>query len=122
LTNRKQPIDAAGASLCFRRAFAYNAAGDNSWATETTETLPDGTQKFVYTNAYGNVMLFVHDDGGTETINYYEYDDQERCILAANPSAVTGYDDSYADLVNFEDGNAEYLSDDTGMLTIYKGK
>ena len=96
-----------------------NSPGENSWQTETTETLPDGTQNFVYTNAYGNVMLSAHVDGDNVTINYYEYDVQGLCILAASPSAVTGYDDSYADLVNFADGTAEYLSTDSGLLTFY---
>jgi hypothetical protein len=36
-----------------------NAAGYNSWAAKSVDTLPDGTTKTVYTNAYGEPMLNV---------------------------------------------------------------
>jgi len=50
-------------------------------------------------------------------INYYKYDADGRMILHANPSAVTGYDDTYADLVHFVSGNAQYLSDSDGLIS-----
>ena len=40
-------------------------------------------------------------------------------VLAAHPSAVTGYDDSYADLVHYTSGNAAYLADSAGLVETY---
>src|SRR5262249_46411440 len=39
-------------------------------------------------------------------------------ILKANPSAVTGYDDTKADLLNSVSGNYQYLSDNTGLIEL----
>ncbi len=40
--------------------------------------------------------------------------------LAANPSAVSGYDETYADLLNQESGNYEYMSDNSGRVHTYQ--
>ncbi len=98
-----------------------NPAGFNSWNTETTETLPDGNQNYVYTNAYGEVMLSVYHDTTTNQSwpTFYQYDGQGRVTEMANPSAVTGYDDSYPDLLNNQGGNYQYLSNDSGLITRY---
>ena len=79
-----------------------NSAGVNSWQMKTVVTQPDGNVNITYTNAYGNVMLNIYEDTTTsqQWATYYKYDASGRCILMAQPSAVTGYDDSYADLVN----------------------
>jgi RHS repeat-associated protein len=91
-----------------------NAAGYNSWATKTVETLPDGNQNIIYTNAYGEVMLAVYQDAtsGLKWDTYYQYDSAGRLILQAQPSAVTGYSDSYADLVN----GGSYLAASAGLI------
>src|SRR5205807_10157752 len=39
--------------------------------------------------------------------------------LAAAPSAVTGYSDSYADLLHFSSGSYAYLSSSTGLINLY---
>jgi RHS repeat-associated protein len=95
-----------------------NAAGYNSWQVKTVETLPDGNQNIVYTNAYGEVMLQVYHDvtSGLNWETYYQYDGAGRIILTANPSAVTGYDDSHADLLNNQSGNYQYLNDSAGLI------
>lgn len=54
----------------------------------------------------------------TFPITYNRFDAFGRIILSAAPSAVSGYDDQYADLVHFVDGNAEFLRDNAGLLTI----
>jgi RHS repeat-associated protein len=77
-----------------------NTAGPNNWATKTVETLPDGNTNTVYTNAYGEVLLKKYHDAtsGNNWLSYNQYDSSERLIESAAPSAVTGYNDSYANL------------------------
>ena len=99
-----------------------NPAGYNSWAMKTVEGLPDGNENIVYTNAYGEVMLSVYEDTTTDQQwdTFYQYDGQGRCTLMASPSAVTGFDDSYPDLLNCEgDSGYQYLSDNSGLITLY---
>jgi RHS repeat-associated protein len=124
----KEIAQGAGCSSCsgglgtFTYAYtaSTNAAGYNSWAMKTVETLPDGNSNTVYTNAYGEVMLKVYHDVASN-LNwdwFNQYDSQGRQILAASPSAVTGYDETKADLLNKVSGNYQYLSDSTGLLQI----
>lgn len=99
-----------------------NSDGYNSWKYKTTETLPDGNQNIVYANYTGEVMLAdFHDVADDVTpqdwLTFTQYDSQGRAILSANPSAVSGYDDSYADLLHMVSGNYQYLNDDSGLIT-----
>jgi RHS repeat-associated protein len=119
----------AGCSVCsgglgtfdYSYTTSSNSPGANNWQTKTVESLPDGNEEIVYTNAYGEIMLSVFQDNSTsqQWDTYYEYDSQGRCILMANPSAVTGFDDSYADLVNWSGSSAAGLSSDSGLITDY---
>ena len=125
----KEIAQGAGCSTCSGGlgTFTYsytssgNAAGFNSWGTKTVETLPDGNQNTVYTNAYGEEMLLVYHDAGSglnwET--FTKYDGQGQVALEADPSAVTGYNDAYADLLNSQNGLYQYLSDTTGQITLF---
>ena len=85
------------------------------------ETLPDSNQNIVYTNAYGEAMLKVYHDvgSGSNWDTFFKYDSQGRLILKASPSAVTGYDDTFADLLHSVSGNYQYLSDNTGLIKDY---
>jgi YD repeat-containing protein len=98
-----------------------NPAGANSWAVKTVEGLPDGNQNIYYTNAYGEVMLSVYHDTTTNQSwpTFYQYDGQGRVLERADPSTVTGYDDSHADLLVGQGGSYQYLSNDSGRLTRY---
>ncbi len=98
-----------------------NTPGMNSWAMKTTVTLPDGNSDIVYTNEAGQVMLFVYEDTSTSSnwLKFYEYNSNGNVILAAAPSAVTGYDDSYADLLHYSSGSYAYLSSSSGLITTY---
>ena len=97
-----------------------NTPGMNSWAMKTTVTLPDGTSNIVYTNEANEVMLNVYEDASSNKWdNFYEYDTPGNVILAAQPSAVTGYDDSYADLLHYSSGSYAYLSSSSGLITTY---
>lgn len=98
-----------------------NSSGFNSWRTRTIETLPDGNQNVVYTNAAGEIMLFAFVDSGTSNawVNFFEYDSFGRTVLTAAPSAVSGFNDSYADLLHKTGGNFEYLINDAGVVTTF---
>jgi RHS repeat-associated protein len=118
----------AGCSSCTggQGTFTYsysassNPDGYNSWKVVTVETLPDGNQNIVYTNAYGEPMLKVfHDTTSNQSWEtFYHYDGQGRVDLMAKPSAVTGYDPSKPDLLNLQGGNYQYLSDNAGLVQV----
>ncbi|MDY3560564.1 hypothetical protein R5W23_001808, partial [Gemmata sp. JC673] len=100
---------------------SVNPDGVNSWKTKTVERLPTGSTNTVYTNYLGQVMLRAsYDPGAAQTwVTYYRYDAAGRVVFQAEPSAMTGYSDSYADLVHFVSGNASYVSDSSGLVTGY---
>jgi hypothetical protein len=108
-------------TFTFSYTASGNTAGFNSWATTTVETLPDGNENIVYTNAYGEVMLAVYHDttSGQKWDTFYEFDTAGGLILTAAPSAVTGYNDTYADLLHKVSGNYAYLSDSSGLITLF---
>jgi len=124
----KETASGVGCSACSAGQGTYtytytastNAPGDNAWAMKTVEVLPDGNQNTVYTNAFGNVMVAAYKDTttGQVWVNYYRYDSSERAVLVAGRSAVTGYSESYADLVNYG-GGSSYLSTSAGLITSY---
>jgi RHS repeat-associated protein len=95
-----------------------NSAGFNNWSTKTVETLPDGNQNIVYTNAYAEPILSVYHDttSGLSWDTFTPYDTAGRIQFVANPSAVTGYSESYANLVGptYQD-----LSTNSGLITQY---
>jgi hypothetical protein len=121
-------IQGTGCSACSGGlgtfAYAYTgsnfADGYNNWRHKVVESLPDNNQNIVYTNFGGQVMLRVFKDTttGNQWITFYKYDNQGRLIWTASPSAVTGYDDTKADLLNNQSGNYQYLSDTTGLVTV----
>jgi RHS repeat-associated protein len=96
-----------------------NSDGFNSWKYKTVETLPDGNTNTVYGNYAGEVMLTVYHDttANANWISYFQYDSNGRLVLQANPSAVTGYDETYADLLHSVSGNYAYLADSAGLVT-----
>jgi hypothetical protein len=124
----KEVAQGLGCSACsgglgtFTYAYtsSSNAPGPNSWAAKTVEGLPDGNQNIVYTNYAGQVMLSVYHDttSGLSWETFYKYDSAGHLVLQAAPSAVTGYDDTKADLLNNVNGNYQYLSDNAGLVTV----
>lgn len=105
--------------------FAYSqstfANGYNSWNTKTVETLPDGNRNIVYSNGAGQTMLHVFQSGSSQWLDYYRYDSNANLILKASPSAVNGYSESDADLVNFNSatGMYQYLNTSVGLIRTY---
>ncbi len=65
-------------------------------------------------------MLFVYHDttSGLSWETFDKYDTQGRLIVTAQPSAVTGYNDTYADLLHGQGGNYQYLSDTAGLIQL----
>jgi RHS repeat-associated protein len=125
----KEIVQGVGCSSCssglgtFTFAYSYSsfAYGYNSWRHKTVETLPDGNQNIVYTNQIGEVMLSVYYDvsgSGSKWETFNKYDGSGRVILTALPSAVTGYDDTKADLLNSVNGNYQYMSDNSGLVQV----
>jgi YD repeat-containing protein len=113
--------------------YAYASSSNpndfNQWGTKTTETLPDGTVNIVYTNAYGEVMLFAHQVTILNPPNppttfswdtFRVYDSAGRVIELANPSTVTSYSDSYPDLLHNQNGSYQYLANNQGLITTYQ--
>ncbi len=117
----KELVDGASRTFLFNYVESVFDDGVKSWKTRTAETLPDGTQNIVYSNYAGQTMLFVRKSGSDEWCTFYEYDSDFRVILQAEPSAVTGYDDAYADLLNYNSGTGkyQYLRDNAGLVRIY---
>ncbi len=108
-----------GGTTTFTYAYAQsgNPNGFDSWATKTVETQPDGSQNIIYANYAGQTMLQVLQSGSDQWCNYYQYDTAiADMILHAMPSAVTGFDEAYADLVN---GGA-YLNSNAGLIQLYQ--
>ncbi len=114
----------AGGNGTFTNAFSTNPNGlstsdYNYWNVKTVETLPDGNQNIVYTNFQKQVMLSVFKNTTTNDkwINYKKYTTKGYVTVEADPVAMTGYDDSYNDLVHYSSGNAAYISDSAGLVT-----
>src|SRR5262249_40873630 len=84
----RQKIQGAGCSACSGGigdyTYAYTLASDghswpdgyNHWATETVETLADANQNVVYSNAFGQVMVFAYREASTgrQWVTHYVYD------------------------------------------------
>jgi RHS repeat-associated protein len=120
-------VQGQGCSVCSGGQGTYTygssvsafADGYNNWRNKTVETLPDGNQHTVYTNFAGEVMLDVFKDTTTsqQWETYYRYDTNTgRLILKADPSAVTGFDETTPELLNNQQGNYQYLADSTGLI------
>jgi RHS repeat-associated protein len=121
-------IQGQGCSVCsgglgtftYSYTTSSNVPGYNSWAVKTIMTHPDGSTDTIYSNFAGERMLdaFTDTTTGVTTDTYYRYDDAGRVILTAQPSAVTGYNDSYADLVNYQNGTYQYVSANSGLIDL----
>jgi hypothetical protein len=122
----KEIVQGTGCSSCTgglgTYTFSYStstfADGYNSWERKTVETLPDGNQNIVFTNHVGQVVLksFKETATGREWLTAYRYDAKGRLVLTAYPSAVSGYDETKADLLNSVSGNYQHLRDTEGVV------
>lgn len=123
-------VDAAsGCSACsgglgsFSYSYYSNSSATltdpNFWTNRTTETLPDGNENIVYTNSLGQTILSVYKDTTTNQkwATYTRYDTAGHVVLVAQPSALTGYSESYSDLVYYGGGGSSYLSTGSGLIS-----
>jgi YD repeat-containing protein len=121
-------VQGAGCSSCSggqgTYTFSYKTStfpdGFDNWRRRTVETIPDGNTNTIYTNYAGQVLLKVFTDTSSSTSweAYDRYDNNGREVLHAQPSAVSGYDDTRADLLNNQSGNYQYLRDSSGLLIV----
>jgi YD repeat-containing protein len=103
----------------FSYTTSSNTPGFNTWNTRTVVTNPDGSSDTIYTNAYAQVLLTDHYDPTSfqHTDTFFAYNSQGQLTLVAAPSAVMGYSDMYADLMNNQGGTYQYLNRTSGLLT-----
>ncbi|HEY7312113.1 MAG TPA: hypothetical protein VH643_22300 [Gemmataceae bacterium] len=105
--------------------FAYTTSSNTpsfqNWAVKTVVTNPDGSTDTVYSNFVAEVLLDDHYDPTSlqHTIEFYGYNNKAQLVLDAAPSAVTGYSDTFADLLHNQNGNYQYLSNSSGLITRY---
>jgi len=115
-------LDAGGVYrfVNYERNEAPAAAGDyNHWVSRVTEIRPNGSQLTVYTNLGGAPLLKVLEAGGQTWRTFNRYDDQSRLVWSANPSAVSGFDEAFNDLLGAAGGNYQFLHDDQGLVTVF---
>jgi len=118
-------------------SYAKNAttptSNRNAWSYKTTESVIGKTsggsdftryQNIVYTNEWAQPILIIRKDtqasGSPEYYSWYKYDDRGQVILTADNSAVTGFDESYPDLVHPASSGTTYLSASAGRLDYTK--
>ena len=118
--------ETAAGNGTFTNVFTTNPNGlsttdFNYWNVKTVETLPDGNQNIVYTNFQKQVILsaFKNTTTNDKWISFKKYSSVGYVALTANPSAMTGYDDSLNDLVHYVGGNATYIGDSVGLVMTY---
>jgi len=76
----------------------------NSWATKTTEDAAGRQPDIVYSNYAGQPMLKVLQSGDDQWCDSTCTTTTRTWCCTRWPSAVSGFDDTYADLLNNEDG------------------
>jgi len=116
----KETVNGGSQTYLFSYEESENADGYNSWKCKTTETLPSGAQNIVYSNYAGQTMLRVLKSGSDEWCEFWKYNDSAQVILHANPSAISGYDDTKADLLNETGGSYQYLKNSDGLIHTYE--
>src|SRR5690606_31261386 len=89
---------ASGQVFTFSYATSTFADDYNHWKRRSTTTRADGTQRIVYTNFIGGVLLTDFASGSDHWIEHHTFDANAHETQMANPSAVLGYNDTAADL------------------------
>lgn len=102
---------------------AVTTADYDVWIYKTVETQPDGSQQIVYANYAGQTMLSVLKASAASSdqwCTFVRYDSEGRQIWLAQPSAITGYDENYDDLLNYNlsTGKYQYVRDNDGKIEV----
>lgn len=101
--------------------FAYSTSGfsdgENNWKYKTVQTLPNAATLTVYSTYRGTPILHVYTDsnGTDQWYKFWRYNSDFQVVLEAESSAISGYDEAYADLVNYG-GSPTYLNASSGLL------
>lgn len=113
-----EQIKAGSEEYTFAYTDSSNEYGPNSWDTKTVVTNPDNSQDIVFTNYAGSTMLRVLKDGGDEWCWYTAYDFDNRAVLQAEPSAISGYSEGDASLLGYDEstGTATSLNSSSGLI------
>lgn len=117
----KETVQGGSQTYLFEYDESDHPDGFNSWKYETIETRPDGSQNIVYTNYAGLTMLKVFKSGTQQWLEFAKHDENGRVILRARPSAITGYDRAYADLLGLNSGTGlyQYLRINDGLIQTF---
>ena len=117
-----------GGTQQFTLSYSNNAntlpspAPFNHWTQKSILTRQDGSKQIYFSNYYGIVMLTVLQsaDGTREWSSFTKFDDTGRPVLQASPSAVSGYDESKNDLLDYNTSTHkyQYLRDNSGLIQI----
>ncbi len=106
------------------RTFTYEqsafADGPNNWRYKTTETRSDGAKTITYMNYAGQTMLDVFQSGTEKWSNFTEYDAKFAAVMQASPAAISGYDETKADLLNESAGLYQYLNNTAGQIHLFQ--
>ncbi|MDB5337519.1 MAG: hypothetical protein JWN70_3138 [Planctomycetaceae bacterium] len=115
-----ETVQSGSQTYSFERTTSNFSNGFNRWKTRTVETLPDDNQNIVYSNYVAQPMLKIFKSGDDEWFEFWKFDEKGWIILHAHSSAISGYDDTKADLLNEVDGNYQYLRDYDGLIDLYE--
>lgn len=116
-------VDGSG-TYTYAYAARAGAATPNSWLMRTTETCPDGSVNIVYTNKAGDILVKARKASAAATqqwIDAYNYDSSTWALKwHFTPAAVTGFAESNADLIGFNDTvtppTSPYVQTSTGLI------
>ncbi|MBX9677780.1 MAG: hypothetical protein K2X38_03370 [Gemmataceae bacterium] len=114
-----ETVDGGAQSFGFDYETSAFSDGYNRWKTKTTETQADGSRIVTYSNYAGQTMLRVLQSGSDQWLWFFKYDNSGFLILQAESSAVSGFDEQYADLLHEVSGNYQYLRDNDGLIRTY---
>ncbi|RCS44657.1 hypothetical protein DTL42_17190 [Bremerella cremea] len=94
----KEVVYGGSQTFLFDDTPSGNTSDYNPWAMKTVETLQDGSEMKVYTNFIGEVLLKELSSDGDRWIEYYQFDGAGHEILRAEPSAISNYINTLANL------------------------
>jgi len=100
-----------------------NGRGYNTWSRKAVETQLDGVTETIYTNFLGETLLsdLYDPDADVHTLKFNRFDDAGRLVLSVDTSGfeLSGgnyYDELLPDLIGYNSGGSDYLSDTEGLF------
>ena len=91
----KEKVDGGTQTFSFQYFMGSVSSSSSVWLSKTIETLPDGSQKTIYTNKDGNILLTSEQKSSNSNepkiVNFYEYDLSGRESQHFTPDAINSY-------------------------------